>query len=45
VRATPTQPGVEAIRIPSERAFREREERRRQGISLPRPIYERLNAL
>jgi len=45
VRATPTQPGVDAIRIPSERAFREREERRRTGISLPRLIYERLNAL
>jgi len=45
VRATPTQPGVHEIRIPSERAFREREHRRREGISLPRPIYERLNAL
>lgn len=45
VRATPTQPGVDSIRIPSERAFREREERRRTGISLPRLIYDRLNAL
>ncbi len=45
VRATPTQPGVDAIRIPSERAFREREERRRTGISLPQLIYDRLNAL
>lgn len=45
VRETPTQPGVDAIRIPSERAFRSREERRRTGFSLPRPIYDRLNAL
>jgi len=45
VRETPTQPGVDTIRIPSERAFREREARRRTGISLPRPIYDRLNAL
>ena len=45
VRETPTQPGVDTIRIPSERAFREREAHRRTGISLPRPIYDRLNAL
>ena len=45
VRATPRQPGIEAIRIPSERAFRERERRRREGISLPRPIYDRIDAL
>jgi LDH2 family malate/lactate/ureidoglycolate dehydrogenase len=45
VRATPTQPGVEEIRIPSERAFQERERRRREGISLPRRIHDKLKAL
>ncbi len=45
VRATPKQPGVDAIRIPSERAFRERERRRRVGISLPRPLYDRIVAI
>ncbi|HZN24020.1 MAG TPA: Ldh family oxidoreductase [Burkholderiales bacterium] len=45
VRATPTQPGVDAVRIPSERAFQERERRRSEGIRLPRAIYERLKAL
>jgi LDH2 family malate/lactate/ureidoglycolate dehydrogenase len=45
VRATPTQPGVDAVRIPSERAFSERERRRSEGISLPRTIYEKLDAL
>jgi L-2-hydroxycarboxylate dehydrogenase (NAD+) len=45
VRATPTQPGVDAVRIPSERAFEERERRRREGISLPRAIYDKLEAL
>jgi LDH2 family malate/lactate/ureidoglycolate dehydrogenase len=45
VRATPVQPGVDEIRIPGERAFRERERRRREGISLPHAIYERLNSL
>jgi LDH2 family malate/lactate/ureidoglycolate dehydrogenase len=45
VRSTPTQAGVDAVRIPSERAFEERERRRREGIVLPRAIYDRLNAL
>lgn len=45
VRATPRQPGADAIRVPSERAFRERERRRREGISLPRLIYDRINAI
>jgi LDH2 family malate/lactate/ureidoglycolate dehydrogenase len=45
VRGTPTQPGVDAVRIPSERAFQERERRRREGVRLPRAIYEKLNAL
>ncbi|MEJ0018369.1 MAG: Ldh family oxidoreductase [Acetobacteraceae bacterium] len=45
IKATPRQPGVEAIRIPSERAFREREQRRVEGILLDRKVVEALNAL
>jgi len=32
IKDTPKQPGVDEIRIPSERAMRERERRRREGI-------------
>src|SRR5438105_11380296 len=32
IQATPRRPGVEEIRIPSQRAFRERERRRAEGI-------------
>jgi LDH2 family malate/lactate/ureidoglycolate dehydrogenase len=45
IKATPRQPGVREIRIPSERAFREREQRRREGIVLDRKVVEALNAL
>jgi len=45
IKATPRQPGVEEIRIPSERAFREREQRRIEGIVLDRKVVEALNAL
>ena len=45
IKATPRQPGVEEIRIPSERAFREREQRRVEGIVLDRKVVEALNAL
>ena len=45
VKATPRQAGVEEIRIPSERAFREREQRRIEGIVLDRKVVEALNAL
>ena len=45
VRTTPRQPGVSEIRIPSERAFAERERRRRDGFTMPRQIYERLQSL
>ena len=45
VKATPKQPGVEEIRIPSERAFRERERRRVEGIVLDRAVVDALNAL
>jgi LDH2 family malate/lactate/ureidoglycolate dehydrogenase len=45
IKATPRQPGVDEIRIPSERAFREREVRRREGIVFDRAVVDALNAL
>ncbi len=45
ITATPRQDGVEEIRIPSERAFRERERRRVEGIVLDRKVVEALNNL
>lgn len=45
VKATPLQPGVSEIRIPSERAFAERERRRVSGIDMDRRIHQRLVAL
>jgi len=45
VKATPRQPGVEEIRIPSERAFRERAQNQREGIKIDRAIYDSLQAI
>ena len=45
IKATPRQPGAGEIRIPSERAFRERERRRREGIVLERKLVDALEAL
>jgi LDH2 family malate/lactate/ureidoglycolate dehydrogenase len=47
IKATPKQPGVDEIRIPSARAFAERERRRSQGtgIALDRRIFDRLRDL
>jgi LDH2 family malate/lactate/ureidoglycolate dehydrogenase len=45
IKATPRAPGVEEIRIPSERAFRERERNRVHGIEIDRLIYDQLVAL
>ena len=45
IKATPRQPGVEEIRIPSERAFRERERRRIEGIVIDRAVITALDAL
>jgi LDH2 family malate/lactate/ureidoglycolate dehydrogenase len=45
VKATPRQPGVDEIRIPSERAFAERARRLREGVTLERRLHERLLAL
>ena len=45
VKATPRRPGVDEIRIPSERAYREREQRRKQGLVFDRKVVDSLNAL
>lgn len=45
IKATPRQPGVDEIRVPSERAFREREQRRAEGIVLDCNVVDALNAL
>jgi LDH2 family malate/lactate/ureidoglycolate dehydrogenase len=45
VKATPRRPGVAEIRIPSERAFRERARRRVEGILVDRAVIAALAAL
>jgi len=45
VKATPRQPGVEEIRLPGERAFRERARLLKAGIEIDRKIYDALAAL
>jgi LDH2 family malate/lactate/ureidoglycolate dehydrogenase len=45
IKATPRLPGVEEIRLPSERAFRARARNRRDGIVIDRRIFEALNNL
>jgi len=45
VRGLPRQPGVSEVRIPSERGFREREIRRRQGILVKTKVVERLKQM
>lgn len=45
VKATPRAPGVEEIRIPSERAFRERRRRLAEGIEIDAGIHAQLLAL
>lgn len=45
VKSTPRQPDVEEIRIPSERAFRERARNLLQGIEIDRSIYASLQAI
>jgi LDH2 family malate/lactate/ureidoglycolate dehydrogenase len=42
IKATPRQAGVEEIRIPGERAYRERARRMRDGIEIDRRIYDAL---
>jgi LDH2 family malate/lactate/ureidoglycolate dehydrogenase len=45
IKAVPRQPGVDEIRIPSERAFQERERRLVEGIVLERKVVTALEAL
>jgi len=45
LKAAPRAPGVAEIRLPSERALRERERRLRDGIVVDRAIVEALEAL
>jgi len=42
VKAVPRQPGVDEIRLPSERSFRERERNRARGLEFDRIVYDRL---
>jgi LDH2 family malate/lactate/ureidoglycolate dehydrogenase len=43
IKALPKQQGVDAIRIPAERGYREREKRRSTGrLTIDRPVYDRL---
>jgi LDH2 family malate/lactate/ureidoglycolate dehydrogenase len=45
IKATPRQPGVDEIRVPSERSTRERERRRKEGIVIDRSIVDKLNQI
>ncbi len=45
MKALPKQPGVSEIRVPSERASRERERRRVEGLVVKRKVIESLRAL
>jgi LDH2 family malate/lactate/ureidoglycolate dehydrogenase len=45
IKATPRQPGVDEIRIPGERAHRERARLVREGIEVDRRIHDALTAL
>ncbi|MGE0801745.1 MAG: Ldh family oxidoreductase [Lautropia sp.] len=45
LKATPRQPGVDSIRIPSERALAERCRAERDGIEIDRAVHERLRLL
>jgi LDH2 family malate/lactate/ureidoglycolate dehydrogenase len=42
IKATPRQPGVDEIRIPSERAFRTRERLRQQGVEIDATVHDQL---
>jgi LDH2 family malate/lactate/ureidoglycolate dehydrogenase len=45
IKATPRQPGVDEIRIPSERAFRARERALREGLEIDCMVFDALTAL
>lgn len=45
IKATKKQEGVKEIMVPSERAYRERERRKKEGFNIDRKLYDRLNEL
>jgi LDH2 family malate/lactate/ureidoglycolate dehydrogenase len=45
VKAVPRQPGVDEIRIPSERSFRTRARLLHEGLELDRAVLDALNRL
>jgi LDH2 family malate/lactate/ureidoglycolate dehydrogenase len=45
IKTTPRQPGVDDIRIPSERAFRSRERALREGLEIDRVVFDALVVL
>jgi LDH2 family malate/lactate/ureidoglycolate dehydrogenase len=45
VKATPRQPGINEIRIPSEQAFRNRARALREGIEIDKAVYDALQRL
>ena len=45
IKATPRQPGIEDIRIPSERAFQSRERLAREGLEIDKLVFDALAAL
>ncbi len=45
IKGLPRQPGVSEIRVPSERGFREREIRRKQGILVNKRVIARLQEM
>lgn len=45
LRALPRRPGVEGLRMPSERAFAERIRRRQEGVSIPVEVHRALRAM
>jgi LDH2 family malate/lactate/ureidoglycolate dehydrogenase len=45
VKATPRQPGIDEIRIPSEHAFHTRARALREGIEIDRAVHDALIAL
>ncbi|MEA2922156.1 MAG: L-2-hydroxycarboxylate dehydrogenase [Bradyrhizobium sp.] len=45
IKATPRQPGIDEIRIPSEQAFRARERALREGLDIDRLVYDSLIAM
>jgi delta1-piperideine-2-carboxylate reductase len=45
IRATPTAAGFSAVRVPFDRSISVRERSRRDGVELPRAVYDRLTKI